>query len=113
MPYHQDIDPLASPDPKVEQVSRDQGDTEILADNLEEEMQNISFDELQRRVVKSCKVSTPDEHTSPVPFEERVIVFDMHKHPSVLANATRPYAEATSSSVRFLIPENEKMAKDL
>ena len=38
---------------------------------------------------------------------------DMCKHPITLADATRAYAEATSSSVRFLIAENEQMAKEL
>ena len=37
----------------------------------------------------------------------------MRKHPTALANATRAYAEATISSVLFLIAENEKMAKEL
>ena len=38
---------------------------------------------------------------------------DIHKHPTTLADATRVYVEATSSSVRFLIAENERMAKEL
>jgi len=42
-----------------------------------------------------------------------VIVTDVHKHPASLANATRVYAEATSSSVHFLIAENEWMTKEL
>jgi len=45
MPYYQEVDPLASPDLEAEQVPSDQGDTEILGDNPEEEMNNISFDE--------------------------------------------------------------------
>ena len=65
MPYHQEVDLPASPDPKVEQVPSDQGGTEILWDNLEEEMHNISFDESQHRVVQSHKVSTLGDHTSP------------------------------------------------
>ena len=42
-----------------------------------------------------------------------MIVSDVHKHPTALADATRAYVEATSSSVRFLIAENERMAKEL
>ena len=38
---------------------------------------------------------------------------DVHKHLVALANATRVYAEGTSLSVRFLIAENERMAKEL
>jgi len=63
--------------------------------------------------VQSRRVSTLDDHTSYAQFEERVIVVDMHKHPTTLANATRAYAEATSSSVHFLIAENKRMAKEL
>ncbi len=70
MPHHQEVNPLASPDLKVEQVPGDQGDIEILGDQPKGEMQNISFDELQDRVVKSHRVSTLDDHTSPTQFEE-------------------------------------------
>ena len=40
-------------------------------------------------------------------------MFDVHKHPIALANATGAYVEATGSSVRLLIVENEWMAKEL
>jgi len=42
-----------------------------------------------------------------------VIVTNVHKYPASLANATRVYVKATSSSVRFLIPKNEQMAKEI
>jgi len=70
MPYHQEVDPPASLDPEVEQVPSDQRDTEILGDNKKGEMHNISFDESQHRVVKSRRVSTPDDNTYLVQFEE-------------------------------------------
>lgn len=70
-------------------------------------MHNISFDESQHRLVQSFRVSTPDDHTSPAKFEERVIVYDVRKHPAALADATKAYAGATNSSVCFLIAENE------
>ena len=63
--------------------------------------------------MQSRKVPTLDVHISLAQFEERVIVSDVHKHIAALADATRAYAEATSSSVRFWIPENECMAKEL
>ena len=66
MHYHQEVDPLASPDLEVERVPRNQGDTEILGDNLEEEMHNILVDESQHRVVQSHRVSTPYDNTSPM-----------------------------------------------
>jgi len=40
-------------------------------------------------------------------------MFDMRKHLEALVDATRAYAKATSSSVRFLIAKNKRMAKEL
>lgn len=45
--------------------------------------------------------------------EEQVIVIDVHKHLVALADASRVYAKDTSSSVCFLIAENEWMEKEL
>ena len=64
MPYNQEVDQPASPDPKAEQVLSEQRDTDILGDNPEAEMHNISFDESQHRVVQSSRVPTSDVHTS-------------------------------------------------
>jgi len=89
MPHHKEVDSPASMHPDDEQVSNDQGGTEILGDQLEEEMHNISFDESQHRVVQSRRVSTSKDHTSPVQVEEQVIVTDVCKHPATLADATR------------------------
>lgn len=99
MPHHQEVDPLASLDPEAEQVPSDQGDTEILGDNLEGEMHNISFNESQHRVVQSRRVSNSEDHTSPTQFEEQVIMSDVRK--------------TTSSSVHFLIDKNEWMDNEL
>jgi len=113
MPYNQEVNPPTSPDLEVDQVLCDQGDTQILGDNMEVEMHNISFDVSQHRVVQSCRVFTLDINKSHVEFEERVVISDVHNHPAALNDATRAYAEATISSVRFLIAENKKMVKEL
>jgi len=34
------------------------------------------------------------------------------RHPASLVNAMKAYVEATSSSVKFMIVENERMAKE-
>lgn len=39
--YHQEVDPPDSSNLEANQVPSDQGDTEILGDNPEEEMHNI------------------------------------------------------------------------
>lgn len=109
MPHHREVDQLVSPCLEEEKVPNDQGDAKILRDNLEEDMHKISFNESQHKVVKSHRVSTLDDHTSPMKFKECVIMFDIWKHPTTLDNPTRSYAEATSSSFQFMIAENERM----
>lgn len=96
-----------------EQVLDDQGGTEILGGQPEVEIHNISIDESHQRVVKSQRVPTLEYQTSPMQFEEKVIMTDVHKHPTALADETRVYAKATSSSVCFLITDNERMEKEL
>ncbi len=64
MPHHQKVKLPTSRDLDNEQVSSDQGGTDILGDQLEGEMHNISFDESQHRVVSSHRVLTLEDHTS-------------------------------------------------
>lgn len=54
---------------------------------------------------------TLDEHASPMHLEERVIVSDVQRHRAALADAKKAYAKNMSSSVRFLIVENEHTSK--
>ena len=76
-------------------------------------MHNITFDESHHRVVQSHRVPNMEDCTYPTKVEERVNVTNVHKHPVALADATIVYAKAASSSVHFLIAENEQMAKEL
>jgi len=113
LPHHQEVDLSTSPHPEDEQVSSDQGGTEILGGQLEGEMHTISFDDSQHRVVQSLRVSIPDDHTYPVQFEERLIMSNVRKHPITLADATRVYAEATRWNVHILIAKSERMTNEL
>jgi len=70
MPHHKEVDPPTSMHSKEEKVLVDQGGTKILGDHLEEEMHNVSFDKSQHRVVKSHRVSTLEDKTSPTQVEE-------------------------------------------
>lgn len=54
MPHNQVVALPTSPDPEAEQVPSDQGDIDIFEDNLEAEMHNIYFEELQHKVMQSC-----------------------------------------------------------
>ncbi len=40
-------------------------------------------------------------------------MIDVRKHPVSFADATRVYAESTSSSLDFLIAKNEQIVKEL
>lgn len=113
MPHHREVDSTALMHPDDEQVLKDQGGIEILGGQTEAEMRNISFDESQHGFGQSHRISTPEGQTSPAQVKELVIMTDVHQDPTALADATKVYAKATSSSVRFLIDENEQMAKEL
>lgn len=66
MAQHKEVNSPISMHPNDEQVSNDQGGIEILGDQSEEELHNISFDKIQNRVVHYRRVSTPKDHTSPM-----------------------------------------------
>ena len=48
---------------------------------------------------------------SPTHIEERVIMSDVRRHLATMVDASKFYAEATSSTVKFLLAENDRMAK--
>lgn len=113
MPKVHEVTPQDSRHVEAEKVPSDQGDTIILKDHLEAEVNNISFDDSQHRVMQLWKMPTLDVHSSPVNFQEWVIMSYVHKHLISLVDATQAYIKATNSCVRFLIDENECMAKEL
>ena len=53
MPHHKEVDSPASLHPDDEQVSNDQGGTEILGGQPKAETHDISFDEYHHKVVQS------------------------------------------------------------
>lgn len=55
----------------------------------------------------------PDDHASLEHMEERVMVSDVSKHPVTMANASKAYTESTSSSVKFLLAENDQLENEL
>ena len=113
MPKLTEVTPQASQTPTTEKVPSEQGDTILLEDNPRTDVYNIAFDESQHRVVQARRVHTPDEHASPTHVEEWVIVLDVRRHPTALIDATKSYSKTTSSSVKFLMKENERMVKEL
>jgi len=66
-----------------------------------------------KKVIQARRTYTSDEHISVAYFEEWVILSDVNIHLAALADDTKAYAKARSSSVNYLIAENECMAKEL
>ncbi len=111
MPKATEVTPHASPTPSAEQVPSEQGDIVLLEYDLGIDVYNITFDESQYNFIQACKAHISDEHASLAHFEEWVIVLDLRRQATTFANATKAYVEATSSSVKFMIAENQPMAK--
>jgi len=103
MSYHQEVSPPTSPDWEVGYDPSEQRDTNMLGDNPEEYMHNLSFNELHHRVLLSHKVSSLDDHKSPAHFEEWVIVSDTHKNPTFFVDAIdymlKPLGRRTSYKI--------------
>lgn len=85
----------------------------MLDDDLDMDVHNLSFKKSQQRIVQAQRKKLPEDHTSLVHIEERVIVSNVRRHPTTMVEASQAYVEATSSAVKFLIAENDRMAKDL
>lgn len=98
---------------EIEQVSSKKWDVFLLDDDPVMDVYNLSFDELQRKIVQMWSNHFPANHMSPAFIKERVIVSDVRKHPTSMADATFSYAGATSSNVKFVLVENEQMTKNL
>lgn len=61
MPHHREVSSPASMHLDDEKVSNDEGCTEILGGQPEEEMHDNSFDESQHRVVNLDRVPTSED----------------------------------------------------
>jgi len=72
----------------------------------------MPFDESQWKIVYAWRNHLPDDHASPA-FEERVIVLDVRRHLATMVDASKAYVEAMSSTINFLLEENDRMEKDL
>ena len=101
------------PPPLSELVPSKQGDFVLLHDDPGMDVYNLSFDELQKKIVQTYRKHFPDDHRSPAFMKERVIVSSVRKHPVALVDTTLAYVGDTSSNVKFLLSKNEKIEKNL
>ena len=108
-PQDQDIDLIRrapevtsqSPPPVVlETVSSEKREVVLLDDDSVMDVYNLSFDELQRKIVQAWINHFLDVHGSFSFMEERVIVSDTRKRPTVISQYISAYAGATSSNVQ-------------
>ena len=113
MPRALEVMSQSRPLPVSKPVPSEQGDIVILDDDLVMDVYNLSFDKLQKRIVQVWRKHFLDDHTLPTFIKERVIVLDTRQHPTALAEAGLAYARETSSNVKFLLAENEKIANNL
>jgi len=108
-----EVAPLSPPPTESEPAPSEQGWVVLLDDDLVMDVYNLSFDESQQMIVQARIKHLLDDHASPKHIEERVIVSDVRRLLATLIDASKAYIEATSSIVKFLLAENDQMAKDL
>lgn len=77
------------------------------------DVDNLSFDELQKKIVLVRRKKFPDDHTSLTFIKERLIVSDTRKHPTALVEANLAYAGAIRSNVKYLTIKNKQLEKNL
>jgi len=93
-----------SPPPLVsEPVSSEKVEVVLLHDDLIVDVYNLSFDELQKRIVQVRRKHFLNDQASPAFLKERVIVSNIKKHMASLADATLAYGREMSSKVKFLL----------
>jgi len=108
-----EVSPQSPSPPESEPISSEQGELVLFDDVLSMDVCNLSFDESQQRIVQARRKWLLNGHASPAHMEERVIVLDVRRHLAAMANASKAHAKARSSTVKFLLAENDRMAKDL
>lgn len=113
MPKASEVTPQSPPPPISEPVPSEQGEVFLLNDDLMMDVFNMLFDELSQRIVQAQRKHFSNDHVSPAFMKERVIMPDVRKHPVAMVDATMAYGRATSSNVKFLLAENEQIAKNL
>lgn len=91
---------IQSPPPPVTELApSEEGDIVPLDNDLVMEVYNMSYNELQKRIIQARKEHFLNGHTS-LPFiRERVIVVDMRRNPNAIV-------EANLSFVGVMRPNN-------
>ena len=96
-----------------ELVLGEQGEVVLVDDDPLMYVYNLSLDEWKNNIVHAWRDNFPNDHASSTFMKERVIVLDVRMNLVTIVDATLAYARAMSSNVKFLLAENEKIAKNL
>jgi len=113
MPRESKVGPQCPPPPVSKPVLSEQGEVILLDGDPVMDVYNLSFDELQQKIIRAQINHFPNDHASPAFMKESVIMSYVRKHPVTMADATMAYARATSSNVKFLLAKNEQMENNL
>lgn len=74
---------------------------------------NLTYDELQKKIVQARKKKFPDDLTSLAFIRERVIIMDTRRKPEAIAAANLAFACATKSNIEYIVVENRLMEQNL
>jgi len=77
------------------------------------DMHNLSYDELQKKIIQAHKKNFLDGLGSPGFMRERGIMADTKKNPKAFAIASLAFIGAAKSNIEFLMDENKELTKNL
>ena len=97
----------------LELVLSEKGEVVLLDDDPVVDVYNLSFDELQKKIIQAQRKNFSDDHTSIAFVRKRVIVANTRKHPNAISEANLTFAREMRSNIQYLTIENEKLAQNL
>lgn len=105
---------IQSPTPPVaDSAPGEEGEFVSLDENLVMDTYNLSYDELQKKIVQACKKNFPDDLASPAFIRESVIVTNTRKNPNAIVITNLAFIGAEKSNIEYLMAKNKKLAKKL
>ena len=99
--------------PVTDLVSSEEGEIVPLDDDLVMDVYNLSFDELQKRIVQAQRNNFMDDHASPAFNRERVIVPDTNKNPNSIFEAKLDFTGVVKYNTQYLMAENKNLVQNI
>lgn len=104
----QSISPLTG-----EQAPREEDEIVPIEDCSIMDMYNLTYDELQNKIVKVRNKHFPDGLTSLAFIRERVILTNTKRNLESIVAAKLAFTDATKSNMQYLMAKNKQMEKNL